>query len=351
MDDVNSEPSADGAAAPIPPNAQMYRLLSQSSVLQAISVITRLGVPETLAGGARPVAEIAEAVGAHAPSLHRVLRVLAEFGILEVRDGGYALTSLGETLRRDAPGSLAALAVMGGSDWMLALRGGLYETVRTGRINTVSVLGTGLFEYLKAHPEDAEVFDAAMVNLSAAAAAVAPRYDFGRFKTLVDIGGGHGNLLGAVLALHPRLTGVLFEQAHVLAGAGPQLERHGVTDRCELVAGDFFAEIPAGADGYVINNVLHDWDDDAVVRILQTIAAAMSPDSTLLISGWVLPDDAEPYPVGRSVDLQMLLVTDGGRERTEADYRVLLARAGLELRRVLRAEPVLPTLLEVVPAT
>jgi hypothetical protein len=332
----------------VPPNAQMYQLLSHFALLQAMSVVTRLGVPETMAGGPRPVAEIADEVGAHAPTLHRVLRVLAEIGIFTVQDAGYGLTPLGDTLRRGAPGSLASLAVMAGSDWMLDLRGGLYDTVRTGRVNTVGVLGTGLFEYLQARPEAAEVFDSAMTNVSAGAAALATRYDFGRFKTLVDIGGGRGYLLASILAAYPGLSGVLFDQAHVLAGAGPQLERVGVADRCELVAGDFFESVPAGADGYLINNVLHDWPDETVVGILRVIAAAMTPDATLLISGWLLPDDATPYPVGRALDLQMLLVTDGGRERNERDYRELLGQAGLELQRVVQGEPVLPAFLEVV---
>ena len=340
--------SAPPAGPPVPPNAQMYQLLSHFALLQALSVVARLGVPEAMAGGVRPVDEIAEEVGAHAPTLHRLLRALAEIGVFSAEEGGYALTPMGATLRRETPGSLASLAVMAGSDWMTALRGGLYDTVRTGHVNTVSVLGTGLFDYLRQHPEKAAVFDSAMTDVSAAAAALATRYDFGRFKTLVDVGGGRGYLLASILAAYPALSGVLFDQEHVLAGAAPQLERLGVADRCELVAGDFFASVPAGADGYLINNVLHDWPDETVVRILRTIAAAMTPDATLLISGWLLPDDTVPYPAGRALDLQMLLVTDGGRERNEPEYRDLLAQADLELRRVIQGEPTLPAFLEVV---
>jgi hypothetical protein len=324
-------------------------MLTSFWTMQAVSVITRLGVPEALAGGPRPAAEIAAEVGADAAYLDRTLSALSEIGIFTREDGGYALTPLGATLRRGTPDSLASLAVMLGSDWQLALRGGMYESIRTGRMATFDVLGTGLFGYLQAHPEDASVFNAAMVEAAASAsAAVATAYDFGRFKTLVDIGGGRGYLLASILAAHPDLRGVLFDEGHVLAEAGPQLERHDVADRCELVAGSFFETIPGGADGYLISNVLHDWDDDATLAILRTIAAAMTEESTLLIATWVLPEGPEPYPVGRVLDLQMLLSTDGGRERTQREYSDLLDQAGLRLTGVLQTQPVVPSLLEVV---
>jgi len=350
MDDENpATPPASSPAPPIPPNAQMNQLLTSFWMTQAISVVTRLGVPEVLADGARPVTEIAEEVGAHAPTLDRVLRGLTERGILTFHDDRYALTPLGATLRRGTPGSLASLAIMLGSDWMVALRGGLYESVRTGRMATVDVLGTGLFSYLEQHPEDAGIFDAAMVESSAsAAAAMATAYDFSRFTTLVDVGGGRGYLLGSILAAHPGLHGVLFDEAHVIAGAGPQLERHGVADRCELTAGSFFETVPPGADGYILSSVLHDWDDETALAILRNVATAMTPEATLLIAGWVLPDGPEPYPVGRVLDVQMLLVTDGGRERTQSEFDDLLNRAGLRLVKVLQGRPTLPTLLEVV---
>lgn len=346
---------ADNDAAPLsnpgPPNAQMNQMLTGFWMMQAVSVITRLGVPDALADQARSVTEIAAEVGAHAPTLDRILRALTERGILTIEDDRYALTSLGRTLRRGTPGSLASLAVMLGSDWMVALRGGLYDSVRTGRVATFDVLGAGLFDYLEQHPEDAEVFNAAMVEVSASpTAAVARAYDFGRFNTLVDVGGGRGYLLATILAAHPGLHGVLFDEAHVIADAAPQLQRHGVAERCDLRAGSFFETIPAGADGYILSNVLHDWDDDTALTILRNVATAMRPESSLLIAGWVLPDGPESYPVGRVLDVQMLLVTDGGRERTESEFVDLLARAGLRLVKVLRDKPVLPTLLEVVRA-
>lgn len=346
-DDIRT---AAPVARPIPPDAQMNQILSHFWMTQAISVVTRLGVPEILVDEAKPVAQIAAEVGAHAPTLNRLLRGLAERGVFAVKDGGYALTPLGNTLRRGTPGSQASMAVMLGSDWQVALRAGFYEGVRTGRSPWAAVDDGGIFGYLDSHPEDAEVFNEAMIEVSASASAVvAARYDFGRFKTLVDVGGGQGYLLAAVLAANPTLRGVLFDQADVIAGAQAQLERHGVTGRCELVAGSFFETVPDGADGYIVSKVLHDWDDESALAILRNIATAMRPDATLLISEWVLPDDeTEPDPVGRVLDVQMFIVTDSGRERTQREFSDLLNQAGLRLVRVLRDRPALPALLEAV---
>jgi O-methyltransferase domain len=330
----------------MPPTAQMNQLLASLWTTQAISVITRLGVPQALAAGPKSVAELATELGAHAPTLNRVLRALVGTGVVSSGDAGYELTELGQTLRPDAPDSLAATAVMMGSDWQLAIRSGLDDSVRTGRPAAQKVWGKSLFEYLGEHPQDAAVFNAAMIERSARAhAAVAVGYDFGRFGTLVDVGGGHGYLLGAILAAHPDVQGVLFDQPEVVAGASANLERIGVLDRCRLVGGDFFEAVPPG-DGYIISNVLHDWDDEEVRLILGNCAAAMRPGGTVLISEWVLPDRAESDPVSTTLDLIMLIVTENGRERTRSEFEALLAAAGLELTGAVRGSPGLPTLLE-----
>jgi DNA-binding Lrp family transcriptional regulator len=330
----------------MPPSAQMNQLLASVWTTQAISVITRLGVPEALAAGPKPVGELAAELGAHAPTLNRVLRALVGTGVVTAGEAGYELTELGHTLRPDVPDSLAATAVMLGSDWQLAIRSGLDDSIRTGRPASQKVWGKSLFEFLKDRPQDAAVFNAAMIERSARAhAAVAGGYDFGRFDTLVDVGGGHGYLLGAILAAHPGLRGVLFDQPDVVAGATAKLERTGVLDRCRPVGGDFFEAVPP-SDGYIISNVLHDWDDEQVRLILRNCAAAMPPDGTVLISEWVLPDRAESDPVSTILDLIMLIVTENGRERTRSEFVALLAAAGLELTDVVHGHPGLPTLLE-----
>jgi len=335
----------------LPPNAQMNQLIMNAWMTQAISVVARLGVPQALADGPRPVADIATEVGAHAPTLNRVLRALSETGLFTVQGDRYALTALGRTLVPGTPGSLASAAVMIGSDWQVAIRGGLYESVRTGRPATRAIWGASLFEYLEKHPEDDTVFNAAMVEVSATAtAAAAERYDFGRFSTLVDIGGGNGHLLTAILSTYPGLHGVLFDQPGIAASTEHNLAQLSIADRCRCAGGDFFESIPADGDGYLISNVLHDWSDEQVVRILRNCAAAMHPQATLLISEWVLREGRGPDPVSTALDLQMLLVTDGGKERTQSEFAELLDRAGLTLTDTIRDDnPSLPTLLEAKP--
>ena len=335
----------------VPPNAQMSFLLTSAWTTQAISDVTRLGVPETLADGPLPLPEIAARVGAHPPTLNRVLRALTELGLFTSQDGGYALTPLGATLVPGTPGSLASMAVMLGSSWQSAAREGLYESILTGSPASLRLWEGGFFGYMGRHPEDAAVFNQAMIEISASStAAVAAGYDFGRFTTLVDVGGGSGYLIGAILADRPALRGVLFDLPDVVAGVGDILDRLGVADRCDRVGGNFFDSVPDGADGYLISNVLHDWDDDQALVILRNCAKAMGSGSTLLIAEWVLPDGSEPAPVSNVFDLEMLMVTDGGRQRSASEFAELLGQVGLRLVSRTQISPQIPTLLEVVPA-
>jgi SAM-dependent methyltransferase len=350
MDNVDSAaPSAPASIPPsIPPSAQMHRLLLNGWMTQALSAVARLGVPTALGEKIRPAADLAAEVGADPDTLHRVMRALTEIGIFTHQDEGFGLTELGATLRRDVPGSLATLATMVGSDWQLAATGGLYESIRTGFPPGPTLWEGGMFGYLDAHPDDAAIFNGAMVEIAASTtAAVATGYDFGRFGTLVDVGGGQGYLIGAILAAHPQLRGVLLDQPSVIGGASRNLERLGVLDRCATTGGDFFDAVPAGQDGYLLSNVLHDWDDERALRILRSCAAAMRPDSTLLISEWVLPERPGPAPVAHVLDLGMLILTDGGRERTPDEFRGLLGAAGLQLDQVTRFPFVRPSLLTV----
>ena len=342
----------DGGSGPpnVPPNAQMSMILTTAWTTQAISDVTRLGVPQVLTDGALPVDVIAARVGAHAPTLNRVLRTLAELGLFAVQEGKYTLTPLGRTLCPGEPGSLASMAVMLGSDWQAEARKGLYQSIITGRPSSLRLWDGGFFGYMNRCPEDAAVFNAAMIEISAAStAAVAAGYDFARFKTLVDVGGGAGYLIGAILADRPAVHGVLFDLPEVIATVGDTLEQLGIADRCDRVGGDFFESVPDGADGYLISNVLHDWDDDQALVILRNCARAMGSDGTLLIAEWVLADGSEPAPVSNVFDLEMLMVTDGGRQRSTGEFAELLGRAGLRLTGSTQISPQIPTLLEAVP--
>jgi SAM-dependent methyltransferase len=248
----------------------------------------------------------------------------------------FGLTVLGDRLRSDVPASMRSWAMLVEAIGGVRTFEPIIRTVRTGAPGVDLTYGMGLFEFLASHPEHAASFDAAMSERTAAfAPGVAAGHDFTGLRTVVDVGGGKGTLLAAILRAHVRLRGVLVEAPAVAAAAGLALEAAGVADRCEVVAGDFFAGVPGGADRYLLANVLHDWDDDRAVAILAECCKAMAKDGRVLIVERLIPDDPEQALPTLLSDLNMLIVT-GGKERTNAEYGSLLTRAGLTLDRVTR---------------
>jgi O-methyltransferase domain/Dimerisation domain len=322
------------------PPIELMKLIRAGRVAQSVSVAARLGVADQLAEAPRRAEEVAEAVGAHPGALYRLLRLLAGVGVFAERgDGAFALTSLGELLRSDAEGSMRDLAMVLESSFWRAAWTNLIETVRTGEAAFDHTHGQHLFDYLRDNPEDAAVFDRAMAGVARqVVAAVLDVYDFGRFRRVIDVGGGNGALLAAILARQPAARGVLYELPEVAARATGLLAASGVADRCDVVEGDFFESVPAGGDAYVLARVIHDWDDRAALRILANCRAAMAEDARVLLVEAVLPDGSEPADGNESLlaklwDMEMLVI--GGQERTEAEYRELLSQAGLQLLRVV----------------
>jgi hypothetical protein len=331
-----------------PPPIELVELIRGGRVAQSINVAARLGVADQLADGPRTAAEIAELVGAHPRALHRLLRLLADFGVFEeLGERRFALTPLSELLRRDQEGSMRGLVMMLEAPFIRDAWTHLIEAVTSGNAAFDHAHGKQLFDYLREHPDDAAVFDQAMVGASRQlVASILEVYDFGEYRTLVDVGGGNGALLAAILARNPGSRGVLFDLPEVAARAGGLLEAAGVADRCEVIAGDFFESVPRGGDAYVLTQIIHDWDDGAALRILQNCRAAMADDARLLLGEAVLPDGTEPS-LAKVIDIEMLVI--GGQERTEAEYRELLERAGLRLTRVVSsAGP--HSVIEAVPA-
>ncbi|MGH3755020.1 MAG: methyltransferase [Pseudonocardiaceae bacterium] len=346
---VDETPVLAGSPAEPSPAVAMRQLTMGTAVSQAISVFARLGVADALAAGPRDADEIAELVGAHGPALYRLLRALGEVGVVaELEDRRFALTTLGEVLRSDVPGSLRGWSTMVGMPFHRYPWTDLYETVQTGESAFARVHKTNIFDYLAEYPEDAAVFDAAMTSLSTSdAASIIKAYDFTRFSTIVDVGGGRGGLLAAILAANPHLRGVLFDRPAVVAGAGEEISGAGVAGRCEVVSGDFFDSVPGGGDAYLLSRVIHDWDDDHAREILGTCRAAMADTACVLLAESVLPEGAAPS-MGKLMDVEMLVMTSGGHQRTEAEFRVLLARAGLRLTRIVPSTG-LTSLVEAVP--
>ena len=309
--------------------AQLLERVWGYRISQAIHVAARLGVPDLLADGALSASALAMATDTHPTSLFRVLRALAAVGILaEEPPGTFALAPLGEPLRTKAPGSIHAAVLMLLEEWNWAPWAQLLHTVRTGETAFRRVHGMPVFEYLSSRPQAAASFDAAMGDLSALQAPhVAAACDLGGVRMVVDVGGGRGTLLAALLRANPQLRGILFDVPHVVREAPGLLEREGVARRCQLVGGDFFECLPAGADACVLRDILHDWDDEQALRILRNCRAAVSPGSRLILVERVVPSDARDAVPALLADLEML-VNIGGRERTEAELRALVERGG-----------------------
>jgi hypothetical protein len=307
-----------------PPPVRMVELLGGFRISQALYAAAALGVADQLVAGPAPVKALAERAGAHAPSLHRLLRTLASVGVFtEPQPGVFALTPLGQTLTSSQPGSMRDLAIM----WMethYAPFAELIHAVRTGRPAAEHLYGEPFFAWLSHHPEQASRFTGAMANLTSGGfktAAIASLPLDGT-RTIVDVGGADGTVLATILAAHPHMRGVLFDLPHVITDAPRTLARHGVDDRVDCVGGDFFESVPAGADAYLVSVVLHNWPDQQAQRILANIAAAGGSGARLLMIEFVVPPGDTPHPSKMS-DLNMLAMLDG-KERTETEWRELL---------------------------
>ncbi|MDM0034430.1 methyltransferase [Variovorax sp. J22P271] len=315
----------------------LRRMVEGYQVSQAIHVAATLGIADLLADAGRTSDELAAATGTHPPTLYRLLRALASLGVLHESEAHrFELAPLGQPLRSDVTDSVAGWAAFIGRPYYWQAWSGLLHSVRTGENAFRHVHGTDVWSYRSVHPEESAVFDRAMTTLSRRAnAALLAACDFGRFHTLVDVGGGNGALIAAVLAAHPGLQGVLFDQPHVVSSAAALLARAGVAARCRTVGGSFFEAVPEGADAYVLRAVIHDWDDDDAIRILAQVRRALGEGAKVLIVERVIapPDEGRD---AKFSDLNML-VGPGGRERTREDFVALLEPAALQLQRVLDA--------------
>ena len=311
---------------------RLRSLIDANWTTQAIAVAVRLGLPELLAPGPRPLKALAVGASSEPASLLRLLRALTSIGIVsQEREDGFALTEMGALLGATAPGSMAAWAEWTGTpSW--ATWGQLRECVRSGHSARKRARGVDGFEHLEQDAQAALLFNRAMVGATRPVAAeVASRVSFAGVERVVDVGGGFGELLTAVLRAHPRMRGVLFDMAHAIKAAGVHLAEAGVAGRCERVTRNFFDAVPAGADAYLLKSILHDWDDARCLSILARCAQAMPPHARLMVVERVMPEHlavcARDQGIARA-DLNMLVGT-GGQERTLEQYRALLIEAGL----------------------
>lgn len=327
----------DTVDAPTPEDLrELVRLIGGYRISQAIYVAAELGIADLLKDDARTADELSMQTGSHGESLYRVLRLLAGACLLvENAPRRFALTRLGAGLASDVPGSLGPLARLVLHKFKWQPWGHLLENVQTGQTAFEQVHGMGVFEYLQAHSAEGHLFDAAMTeNTARDGSDIAASYDFSRMRTLVDVGGGQGLLLASILRANPKLHGILFDLPAVIARSSSVLEKSGVSDRCTTTAGSFFEGIPPSADAYLLRHIVHDWDDAKACRILQNCRSAAGAAGKILVVERLIGPDHRAGMALLANDLEMM-VNIGGKERAEAEFRVLFADAGLQICRII----------------
>jgi len=315
---------------------ELLRVRDGLIVHQALYAAAKLGVADLLQDGPRTAADLARQLDVDESALHRVLRALGGQGIFEeTSPGTFVNNPLSSYLRTGVPGSVRSMVIFWGTETYYRSFGEILYSVRTGQSARTEVFGMDGWEYLQLHPEIARIFDNAMTDLSALVGpAVAGAYDFGRWGSIMDVGGGNGLLLASILKAHPELRGVLADLPHVLERAqqrgflGGELAARGAMQPC-----DFFREVPSGCRAYVMKHVIHDWDDERARVILANCRRVVQPDGALVLVEWTLPEGNLPSS-GKLFDVVMLVMT-GGKERTAEEYRQLLADAGFRLNQVI----------------
>lgn len=304
-------------------------------VAASLYAAAELRIADLLAQGPRSAEELATAAGVKPDPLRRVLRALVAHGVfVECEDGRFKQSELSDLLRDDIAGTLRPTVLLYGGRALWAPWSQILHTIRTGETAFSKVHGAELFDYFGEHEEDARIFNRAMTQGSAAVAEdIVRAYDFGRFHTIVDVGGGQGLLLARILGAFRGARGILFDLPQVMEGARAVLAKQGVADRCTLVGGSFFDAVPAGGDGYVMKWILHDWDDAACTKILRNVRAVIPLDGRLVVVERVMPErvaDDAPVRFGLLMDVNML-VNLAGRERTEEEFRRLFEASGFRL--------------------
>jgi O-methyltransferase domain/Dimerisation domain len=316
--------------------AQIFGLLGGYRVSQALYVAVELGIPDLLLSGPKHCDELAAKTKTHGPTLYRLLRFLAGAGLCnETGSREFELTPLGSALRSDIPGSISPVVRLWLSESHWLSWGHLLHSVRTGEHAFDHAHGMRVFDYLRNDSELSAIFNATMTTSSTRlGSALLKHYDFSGIRKIVDVGGGHGFTLAMILAANPSMHGLLYDLPDVASGAGQIIDAEGVRERCEIVGGSFFDSIPAGAEAYVLKQIIHDWDDEQSLMILRNCRAAMPKEGkVLLIERRIEPDHCQAMRV-LHIDMEML-VNVCGMERNDAEYRSLLERAGFRLVRVL----------------
>ena len=339
------------AAKDVPPQVKILQMMNAYRLSQSISVAAKLGIADLLADEPKSSDELAQATETHPPSLYRLLRALASFGIFaEDENGLFGLTPRSAMLQTNVPGSIRAYASVIGDEWHWQMWGGVVHSVKTGQPVFDKIFGMEFQDYYNQNPEVAKNFDAAMVSaLGMTDNAIIGNYDFSSFSKVVDIGTGGGNtsLIASILKKNPKLQGIFFDLPPRIEAVKPFIEAEELSSRCELVAGDVFKSFPSGGDVYIIKNLIHDYDDERAVKLLKNCHDAIADNGKILAVEMIIPPGNEPS-LGKILDVEALIMTTGATERTEEQYRSLFEAAGFKLSNVISTRSPM-SLLEAVP--
>jgi len=311
---------------------RMHELASGQAMSAVVFAVVRLGVVDQLVNGPKTNQQLAALVGAHEDSLYRLMRAAASLGIFHEEQTSFSLTKFGATLRADSPKSLRPFVLMTGDDWHRQTWSRLDGAVRSGQPSFVEIHGKDFFSFLRERTEVWANFNETMTSLSTIVnEAVPDSYDFSRFRKIVDVGGGHGSLLAAILSKSPSsVRGLLFDLPEVVRGADAHMRAAGVGDRCEIVGGNFDDGLPVGGDAYIIKRFLHGFDDARSIATLEKIRNVMAPGGRVFVIEMLVRESSQ-YFRGKLDDLEMLTLTRWGRERTLEEFRRLFAQAGFSL--------------------
>lgn len=316
----------------LPSPAQLMKFIVGKWISKPIYVAAELGIADMLAEGPKSIEELAQTSQSHAPSLYRMMRALASVGIFFETDGKrFELTPMAENLKT---GAMRSIAILFNSDWSDKSWGYFMDSVKTGATAFEKAHGMPVSEWLEINPRAAKVFNEAnAVKAASSHRAIVDVYDFSGINTLTDVGGGLGTLMAEILFVNPLIKGIVADTPLVIQETKKMIQSRGIEDRCQALECDFFKDIPAGSDAYLMSHVLHDWSDEKCRVILTNCHRAMKTESRLLVIEMVIPPGNEPS-IAKLLDLEML-VTTGGRERTEKEFKTLLESSGFKFSKTI----------------
>ena len=318
----------------LPPRVMMTQMIFGFVISKAIYCVAKLNIADTLnAHGPMHCSALAAKSGAHEESLYRLMRALASIGIFqEDNSGNFSLTPMAQCLRDDSPDSVKALALGVGNVWYKAYSELTYS-LQTGKGGFEYAMGMPVFDYLTANPDEGKLFDRMMTDIHGGETApMIENYDFSAFNTIVDVGGGNGEVITSILKRHKEVKGILFDLPEVINRARQNITSTGLNDRCRLETGDFFESVTKGGDAYIMRHIIHDWSDQDAVAILSNCRKAMNQGGKVLVVEAVIQEGNEPSPF-KLLDITMLMV--GGKERTRKQFESIFSQAGLKLNRVV----------------